>query len=184
MLNECLEDPFTTTLTRENYTEHDVANALKRFLRQLNTPLLGKRQNYHAWLRSTVDNTITNEQLIQYYRALLKDLKQYFPIHYSTLRTMIMHIHTVAMLADINSMTLSNLVSTFAPCLISQIESVSMNNRHGMNEDYQTSYDDINLKYHIENRKDDDQLGFNNGPSLIKLKRNPSFHCKQTFYLL
>ena len=48
---------------------------MKRFLRQLDTPLLGTRENYHAWLRSTVDETISTEQLIQYYRGLLKDLK-------------------------------------------------------------------------------------------------------------
>lgn len=120
LLNEFLEDPFNNLLTRENYTEHEVASGLKRFLRQLDTPLLGTRQNYEAWLRSTADSGMTTEQLIQYYRGLLVDLKQNYPIHYATLRKMLLHIQTVSMLSERNGMTLSNLVSTFAPCMISQ----------------------------------------------------------------
>jgi hypothetical protein len=180
LLNECLEDPFNPLLTPENYTEHDVANALKRFLRQLDMPLLGTRQNYHAWLRSTVDKTITSEQLIQYYRGLIKDLKQHFPIHYSTLRTMIIHIHTVAALADRNGMTLSNLVSTFAPCLVSQNVSLPINYNNGVREYRKMSLDELDIK-HSENQNEDDMqesFGLNNSSSFTKLKRNQSDHCK------
>ncbi|CAF0890451.1 unnamed protein product [Rotaria sp. Silwood1] len=178
LLNECLEDPFTSTLTRENYTEHDVANALKRFLRQLDIPLIGTHENYNAWLRSTVDDTIKSEQLIQYYRALLKDLKKKFPIHYSTLRTMLMHIHTVAMLSEMNGMTLSNLISTFAPCLISQATFSSSNSNNEINDDRQVSLDDIDMK-RFGNQNELNQQGLSNltaSPSLGKLKRNRSFH--------
>ncbi|CAF3565081.1 unnamed protein product [Rotaria sordida] len=178
LLNECLEDPFTPTLTPENYTEHDVANALKRFLRQLDMPLLGTRENYNAWLRSTVDKTIKSEQLIQYYRALLKDLKKNFPIHYSTLRTMLMHIHTVAMLSEINCMTLSNLVSTFAPCLISQATLAPTNSINGIDDDRQISLDDMDMK-RFANQNELIQQGLSNltdSPQLTKLKRNRSFH--------
>ncbi|CAF4590761.1 unnamed protein product, partial [Rotaria sp. Silwood2] len=178
LLNECLEDPFTATLTIENYTEHDVANALKRFLRQLDIPLIGTLENYHAWLRSTVDNTITNEQLIQYYRALLKDLKKNFPIHYLTLRTMLMHIHTVAMLSEINGMTLSNLIATFAPCLISQATLASSNSNNETDDDRQISLDDMDIK-RFGNQNELIQQGLSNltaSPSLAKLKRNRSFH--------
>ena len=130
LLNECLDDPFQTSLSIDHYSEHDVASALKRFLRQLDPPLLGTRQQYDAWLRSTVDRTMTSEQLIQYYRALLKDLRQHYPIHYSTLRHMLIHIHSVAMLSDRNGMTLSNLVSTFAPCLVSQAMPTPIDLKH------------------------------------------------------
>ena len=106
-------------MNRSNYSEHDVADALKRFLRQLNPPLLGGRQNYEAWLRSVIDPDKDEDYLIPYYRGLLKNLKTHLPIHYFTLRTMIIHLQTVAMLSDINGMTLSNLVSTFTPCFIS-----------------------------------------------------------------
>jgi len=175
LLNECLEDPFNPSLTRENYSEHDVANGLKRFLRQLDIPLLGKRENYHAWLRSTVDDTMTYEQLIQYYRALLKDLKQNFPIHYSTLRTMLIHIHSVAILAGLNGMTLSNLISTFAPCLISQMTSTTMNYESQVHGYRKMSLDDTDVK-HSDDDDDEESSPVNHTP---KLKRNQTFHCKK-----
>ncbi|CAM4954510.1 unnamed protein product [Rotaria socialis] len=178
LLNECLDDPFTTTLTRENYTEHDVANALKRFLRQLELPLLGTRQNYQAWLRSTVDVTMTSEQLIQYYRALLKNLKQHFPVNYLTLRSILMHIHTVAMLSDVNSMTLSNLIATFGPCLVSQPATMPTNSNYGMQDDYITSVDDMDMR-RFRNQNEavqQDRISPYNSPSLRKIQRNRSFH--------
>ncbi|CAF1367503.1 unnamed protein product [Adineta steineri] len=178
LLNECLEDPYNSLLTYENYTEHDVANALKRFLRHLDMPLLGSRQNYYAWLRSIVDKTITHEQLIQYYRALIKDLKQHFPIHYATLRVMIIHIHTVAALADRNGMTLTNLISTFAPCLVSQGISVPMDNKNNTYGYRNRSLDDLNSKDTNEN---DTQESFdlNNSPLVTKLKRNQSIQARR-----
>ncbi|CAM2703082.1 unnamed protein product [Rotaria socialis] len=191
LLNELLEDPFTNSLTRENYTEHDVASGLKRFLRQLETPLLGTRQNYDAWLRSTVDSNIPTEQLIQYYRGLLVDLKHNYPIHYATLRKMLLHIHTVSMLSNRNGMVLSNLVSTFAPCIISQALApppppppplVNTNagetrERRGM------SLDDIDMKYSkkqednisLFNDETQDSIGLlMNTSTPAKLKRNQS----------
>ena len=178
LLIECLEDPFTTSLNHDTYTEHDVASALKRFLRQLETPMLGTRQNYQAWLRSTVDKTMTGDYLIPYYRALLKDLKQRFPTHYATLRTMLMHIHTVAMLAETNGMTMSNLVSTFAPCLISQTTPTSINWNNVVNgRERKMSVDEIDMqsaRYLLENEPVDRTAS----PSLTKLKRNQSFNCK------
>ncbi|CAF4860814.1 unnamed protein product, partial [Rotaria magnacalcarata] len=195
LLNELLEDPFTNSLTRENYTEHDVASGLKRFLRQLETPLLGTRQNYDAWLRSTVDSNILTEQLIQYYRGLLVDLKHNYPIHYATLRKMLLHIRTVSMLSNRNGMVLSNLVSTFAPCIISQAFApppppppplVNTNARE-TRERRGMSLDDIDMKY-SKNQEDNislfddetqDSIGLlMNTSTPAKLKRNQSLQCK------
>ncbi|CAF1443614.1 unnamed protein product, partial [Didymodactylos carnosus] len=122
LLQECLEDPFNTSLTYENYTEHDVANGLKRFFRQLKQSILGTKRNYDCWLRSTVLDKSTassNEQLIQYYRGLLSEMKKHMPVNYYTLRKVLMHLRTVALLSDKNGMSLDNLISIFAPCLIS-----------------------------------------------------------------
>lgn len=178
LLFECLDDPFTTSLNRDNYTEHDVASALKRFLRQLETPLLGSRHNYQAWLRSTVDKTLTSDYLIPYYRALLKDLKQHSPIHYATLRTMLVHIHTVAMVADTNGMTLSNLVSTFAPCLISQTTPTSIHWNNVINgRERKMSLDAIDME-NARQSTDEEPVDRTASPSVTKLKRNQSFHCK------
>jgi len=177
LLNEFLDDPFNTNLTRENYTEHDVANGLKRFLRQLDIPLLGTRQKYDAWLRSTVDPSTTPEQLIQYYRGLLVDLKQNYPIHYSTLRKMLLHIQSVSMLADKNSMILSNLVSTFAPCIIAHAmptTSTPMNNYANDRRDM-SSMDDIDMKsIKLVGEEFSDCQELINSSTPSKLKRNPS----------
>jgi len=119
---------------------------------------------------------MTYEQLIQYYRGLLKNLKQNYPIHYSTLRIMLLHIHTVAMLAEINGMNLSNLISTFAPCLISQISSTSMNYDDQINGYRKMSLDDTDLKNSRDNIQESSSL--NTSPVLTKIKRNQSFRCK------
>ncbi|CAF0962222.1 unnamed protein product [Adineta ricciae] len=190
LLNEFLEDPFNTSLTRENYTEHDVANGLKRFLRQLETPLLGTRQNYDAWLRSTVDPSITPEQLIQYYRGLLVDLKQHHPVHYATLRKMLVHIQTVSMLSDKNSMILSNLVSTFAPCIISQPLAPPQASTQATNsyandprDQHGMSLDDMDMRYPktqddngflLDSEAQDSVGQLINTSSPAKLKRNQS----------
>ena len=192
LLNECLEDPFNNLLTRENYTEHDVANGLKRFLRQLETPLLGSRQNYDAWLRSTVDPTITSEQLIQYYRGLLVDLKQNYSIQYATLKKILMHIQTVSMLSDRNGMILSNLVSTFAPCIISQIIVAPVHAYVNDGRDGRgMSFDDMDMKYSkvqddngsLFDEEPQDSLGLLiNTSAPAKLKRNPSLQCTSSSF--
>ncbi len=202
LLNEFLEDPFNNSLTRENYTEHDVASGLKRFLRQLETPLLGSRQNYDAWLRSTVDPNITTEHIIQYYRGLLADLKQNYPIQYATLRKMLLHIQTVSMLSDTNGMILSNLVSTFAPCIISQaapspsappppLSTTTTSINTYMKERRGASLDDIDMKYtkvqednfSLYDDETQDSVGLLiNTSTPTKLKRNQSLQCKNQTY--
>jgi hypothetical protein len=89
---------------------------------------------------------------------------------------MLIHIHTVAILAGINGMTLSNLISTFAPCLISQISSTSINYEDQIHGYRKMSLDDTDLKNLRDNTPESSSL--NSTPVLTKLKRNQSFHCK------
>lgn len=154
-----------------------MASGLKRFLRQLETPLLGSRQNYDGWLRSTVDSTRTTDQLIQYYRGLLADLKQNHPIQYATLRKVLLHIHTVSMVSDRNLMSLSNLVSTFTPCIISQnIPTTIQPQIYDSEGKFSKSTDDTIRP------GENDGLGSNyaliNSMSPKKLQRNMSMPCK------
>ena len=144
----------------------------------MDIPLLGTQQNYFAWLRSTVDPPMNYEQLIQYYRALLRDLKKRFPIHYWTLRTMLLHIHTVARLAGINGMTLSNLISTFAPCLISQMSLTPVNYENQLQRQRKMSAGDLNFKH----EEDDESSEENSSPVLRKLKGNPAFRGKKNSF--
>lgn len=64
---------------------------------------------------------------------------------------MIIHIHTVAMLAELNGMTISNLISTFAPCLISQISPNEMTYENQLLGLRKMSVDDLDL-----NKSDED----------------------------
>jgi hypothetical protein len=92
---------------------------------------------------------------------------------------MLIHIHTVATLADRNGMTLSNLVSTFTPCLVTQGASMPMNYTNGIQEHRKLSLDDNDLK-HSENEDDIEvSSGLSYTPSVSKLKRNKSFHGKK-----
>jgi hypothetical protein len=170
LLVECLDDPFNCSLNRDNYNEHDVACALKRFLRQSDMSLLGTRQNYQAWLRSTVDMNMTSDYFIPYYRALLKDLKQQYPIHYSTLRKMLMHVQTVSMLSHINGMTVSNLIRTLAPCLVSQLTSTWMNCSTITVDNSRTNLSDKNPISSIDDRSvdnlDECKTSFESKPTL------------------
>lgn len=52
-----------------------------------------------------------------------------------------MHIHTVAMLSEINAMTLPNLIATFGPCLVAQPKSSALNSNYINLDDRQTSAD-------------------------------------------
>ena len=114
---------------------------------------------------------------------------------------MLLHIQTVSMLSNRNGMTLSNLVSTFAPCMISQTSIVApppppppfkntqkneLNERHGL------SLDDIDMHY---SKHQDDNLSLSDDESqdsiglLIntstpaKIKRNQSIQCKNFLFL-
>ena len=40
LVSSCRSNAWAVQISRENYSEHDVANVLKRFVRQLNEPLL------------------------------------------------------------------------------------------------------------------------------------------------
>ena len=145
-------------------------------------PLLGTQQNYYAWLRSTVDPMMNHEQLIQYYRALIRDLKKKFPIHYLTLRTMLIHIHSVARLAGLNGMTLSNLIATFTPCLISQMSLIPSNYQSQMQRHRKMSVGDLDFK-HVENKEDDEEAEEtsedNSSPTTSKLRRHQTFLSKE-----
>jgi hypothetical protein len=102
------------------------------------------------------------------------------------------------MLSERNGMILSNLVSTFAPCIISQATpspstTITPINTY-VNEHRGISLDDMDLKY---NKIQEDNLLFDdedetqdslglliNTSSPAKLKRNQSLQCKNQTYRL
>ena len=128
------------------------------------------------------------------------DLKHNFPIHYATLRKMLLHIQTVSMLSNRNGMTLSNLVSTFAPCMISQTTVVApppppppfknthkneVNEHRGLSSvddngiQYSKTHDD---SFSLSDDESQDSVGILISTSTpAKPKRNQSLQCKMSF---
>ena len=55
LLSEFRSNAWAVPLTREEFSEHDVANALKRFMRTLDEPLLTKRLR-NEWMAASKIN--------------------------------------------------------------------------------------------------------------------------------
>jgi hypothetical protein len=112
---------------------------------------------------------------------------------------MLLHIQTVSMLSDRNAMILSNLVSTFAPCIISQVvpppppppppPTTTTPIHTYANEHRAMSLDDMDMKYtkiqednfslYDDERQDSVGLLINTSTP-AKLKRNQSLQCKNS----
>ncbi|CAB4066894.1 ARAP1 [Lepeophtheirus salmonis] len=105
LLNEFKRNAWTVQISKNDYSEHDVANTLKRFMRTLEEPLLteGLRGN---WMKNSCTKDIIDKK--KGYRALLRKLPV---INYNTLRRLISHLSAIASQCDKNLMTNCNLAS-------------------------------------------------------------------------
>ncbi|KAK7098004.1 hypothetical protein V1264_004898 [Littorina saxatilis] len=91
---------------------HEVANALKRFLRELDDSLF-MRERYSEWIRTSAIEDHQNKFL--WYRYLLEKLPQ---VNYNTLRRIILHISKLAEHEQQNKMSGQGLCTCFAPTLM------------------------------------------------------------------
>ncbi|XP_040570761.1 arf-GAP with Rho-GAP domain, ANK repeat and PH domain-containing protein 2 isoform X2 [Lepeophtheirus salmonis] len=112
LLNEFKRNAWTVQISKNDYSEHDVANTLKRFMRTLEEPLLteGLRGN---WMKNSCTKDIIDKK--KGYRALLRKLPV---INYNTLRRLISHLSAIASQCDKNLMTNCNLASIWGPTLL------------------------------------------------------------------
>ena len=110
---------------------------------------------------------------------------------------MLLHIQTVSMLSNRNGMTLSNLVSTFAPCMISQTTVIApppppppFKNTQVSEHRRLSSLDDSDIQYSethddsfsLSDNESQDSVGILiNTSTPAKPKRNPSYLCKISF---
>lgn len=121
------KDAFEVQITRSEYNEHDACSVLKRFLRDLPEPVMGK---YAAHFLSAfeIDNA---EQKIKTYRELLRKLPV---VEYKTLKKLLGHLHFVQTQSGVNKMQVENLGMIFGPTLMqptSNNENVyTMDSRH------------------------------------------------------
>jgi Arf-GAP with Rho-GAP domain, ANK repeat and PH domain-containing protein 1 len=105
------KDAFNVQITRNEYNEHDVSSVLKRFMRDLPHPLMGK----HAVSFLSVSEMHDFDEKIQAYRELLKRLPT---VEYQTLKKLLGHLHFIQTQSQVNKMKVENLAMVFGPTLM------------------------------------------------------------------
>ncbi|XP_070517337.1 uncharacterized protein Rhogap15b isoform X2 [Cardiocondyla obscurior] len=112
LLQAFRRDAWATQITRNLYTEHDVATVLRRFLRDLPNPLFPP--NIHDRLCLASEST-SEENRVATYRKLLSTLNS---ITSATLRRILAHLHGLSQQSARNLMTVENLSAVWGPTLM------------------------------------------------------------------
>lgn len=105
------KDAFDVQITRNEYNEHDVSSVLKRFLRDLPQPLMGK----HAVSFLSVSEMNDYDEKMHAYRELLKRLPT---VENRTLKKLLGHLHFIQTQSAVNKMKVENLAMVFGPTLM------------------------------------------------------------------
>lgn len=118
LLSSFRTDAYSVQITRSEYNEHDVANTLKRFMRDLPDRLLGK---YSTSFISVSEMSEVREK-ISAYKELLTRLPT---IEFFTLKKLIGHLNFIQSQKSHNKMDVQNLAIVWGPTLLQnkQIES-------------------------------------------------------------
>lgn len=104
-------DAWSVHISSEEYTEHDVANVLKRFFRTLPDPLL-RNELYSHWIDGL---SLEQDLQLKCYKNLIECLPK---VHKKTLCRLLGHLHAVQNKCEKNLMTVSNLASLWGPTLM------------------------------------------------------------------
>ncbi|XP_034106233.1 uncharacterized protein LOC117569259 isoform X1 [Drosophila albomicans] len=106
-------DAFNVEITRNEYNEHDVANVLKRFMRDLPERLLGKLTDSFVFV---TELAVASEK-IPIYRELLGRLST---IEHETLRRIVGHLVFISSQQAKNKMSIQNLTMIWGPTLLAK----------------------------------------------------------------
>ncbi|KPU77360.1 uncharacterized protein Dana_GF21757, isoform B [Drosophila ananassae] len=106
-------DAFNVEITRNEYNEHDVANVLKRFMRDLPERLLGKLTDSFVFVTELAVAT----EKIPIYRELLARLSA---IERETLRRIVNHLVFISSQQSKNKMSVQNLTMIWGPTLLAK----------------------------------------------------------------
>ncbi|KZC12099.1 PREDICTED: uncharacterized protein LOC107190227 [Dufourea novaeangliae] len=112
LLQAFRRDAWATQITKDAYTEHDVASILRRFLRDLPDPLFPA--NIHDRLCLTSENSNEDDRVATY-RKLLLTLS---PVPAATVRRVLAHLHCLSEQSSRNLMTVENLSAIWGPTLM------------------------------------------------------------------
>ena len=112
LLQEFRRNSWAVNLNPSQYTEHDVANVLKRFFRKLDNPLLTKDLR-SLWIgNASIEDA---DYKLGEYRKLLLRLPE---INYKTLRRLIVHLRAISEQSQHNLMPVSNLAALWGPTIL------------------------------------------------------------------
>lgn len=115
LLKKFRSDAYSTQIIRNEYSEHDAANVLKRFMRDLPDRLLGR---YTVSLVSVSQMKEPRER-VEAYKELLTRLPS---IEYHTLRKLLGHLHFIQSQKVQNKMDFANLAIVWGPTLLQEVE--------------------------------------------------------------
>ncbi|XP_067639655.1 uncharacterized protein [Eurosta solidaginis] len=104
-------DAFNVEITRNEYNEHDVANALKRFMRDLPERLMGKLSESFMCVTELTKST----EKIHAYKELLVRLSV---IEHETLKKIVGHLAFISSQKANNKMSTKNLTMIWGPTLL------------------------------------------------------------------
>uniref|UniRef100_A0A6Q2ZEY4 ArfGAP with RhoGAP domain, ankyrin repeat and PH domain 1 n=1 Tax=Esox lucius TaxID=8010 RepID=A0A6Q2ZEY4_ESOLU len=127
-------DARRVRLKEEQHQVDDIANVLKRFLREVDGGVFNGHQASLPWLHTTSDES----KRVTQYKALLNSLP---PVNRATLGAVINHLHCIQCFADENHMNKHNLAIVFGPTLF-QTDG-SDNNASQVIEELIQNYQDI-----------------------------------------
>lgn len=116
LLQEFRTNAFNVEITRNDYSENDVANVLKRFMRDLPTRLLGK----HSESFISITTLEPKMEKVNAYRELLSRL---YTIEYETLKKLIGHLAFIHSMRSHNKMEIKNLAVIWGPTLLQKVVS-------------------------------------------------------------
>ncbi|KAK9500341.1 hypothetical protein O3M35_001622 [Rhynocoris fuscipes] len=108
-------DSWAVQLSRQDYTEYDVASVLKRWFIELPDPLLTAGLHKYFCNAARAAAKCTLNEKIGMFRTLLDKLPR---INYVTLRRLIGHLHFIHEQAEKNKMPVDNLAAIWAPTLM------------------------------------------------------------------
>lgn len=123
LLNIFRTNAYSIQIIRSEYSEHDVANALKRFMRDMPERLLSR---YTTSLIS-VSQMKDHREKIKAYKDLLSRLPA---IENNTLKKLLGHLNFIQTLKESNKMDYSNLAIVWGPTLMQNVHSENQYSQH------------------------------------------------------
>uniref|UniRef100_A0A182FJX9 Rho-GAP domain-containing protein n=2 Tax=Anopheles albimanus TaxID=7167 RepID=A0A182FJX9_ANOAL len=121
------EDAFDVQLTRADYSEYDVAGALKKFIRELPGSFFGSSAASFVAIGQLTDVQVKVES----YRQLLQRLPR---IEYCTLKKLLSHLAFIASLEAQNRMGVPNLAMIWGTTLLANASQNTVDETHSYHQ--------------------------------------------------